>query len=150
METKDPAAPTPPPPPGPVTTPITDPAVLEAIRKWAEQAATEPKPPGAFEQLLSKLKGISAKQWVTLAVTLLVGGGSTWMLKPGVPGNPGPVPHWGGHGPLSTQQRNQPITIDGCSYWLFTIGEPTNANFSASITHMGNCSNFMAHVGWQK
>ena len=152
METKDPTAP-------PPTTPaidVNDPLVREALAKLAagmatEPKATEPKAPSQFAQALTKLKGTSVKQWLTLAATLLAGAGGTWMLKPGAPG---PAVPWGAKGTqsggISIRQSMTDVTVDGCTYKLFTVGESTNANFSASLTHSGTCSNWMAHKSYMQ
>ena len=147
METKDPNAP-------PPTTPaidVNDPLVREALAKLAAGMATEPKAPSQFAQAMTKLKGIGGKQWLTLAATLLAGAGGTWMLKPGAPG---PAVPWGAKGTqsggISIRQSMTDVTVDGCTYKLFTVGESTNANFSASLTHSGTCSNWVAHKSYMQ
>ena len=147
METKDP---TPPPPTTPAID-VNDPLVREALAKLAAGMATEPKAPGQFAQAMTKLKGISVKQWLTLAAALLAGAGGTWMLKPGAPG---PAVPWGAKGTqsggISIRQSMTDVTVDGCTYKLFTVGESSNANFTASLTHSGTCSNWMAHKSYMQ
>ena len=48
---------------------------------------------------------------------------------------------------ISTDQRVIPIGIEGCQYFMITVGDPTNSNFSLSMTHKGNCTN---HIEWQQ
>lgn len=47
--------------------------------------------------------------------------------------------------PPSTRQSLQNISIQGCDYILFTIGEETNSNFAMAITHSGVCTNWAHH-----
>jgi hypothetical protein len=48
------------------------------------------------------------------------------------------------------RQSMLPVMIDGCQYWMLTMGEPTNANWTASLTHSGTCTNWMAHKSYMQ
>lgn len=84
------------------------------------------------EQFLGNWKK-HAKAGALAALGVVVG----WGVKPA----PKPTPVV----PLSTRQAVVPVQLDGCSYWFATFGEATNANWSASLTHSGSCTNWIAH-----
>ena len=78
---------------------------------------------------------------------LAVGGGGTFALKPGAHPSVVVSP---GSAVVPLKQTMVPVVVDSCQYWLFMMGEPTNANFTASLTHSGSCTNWMAHQAYMR
>lgn len=125
------------------------------------QMATEPlpKPPS----LLEALKASPMAKGIGLAALCFAGGaviaplvtpgkqaappaGPVFRLEtaPSNPPLPLPAPA------LSARQSLSTVIVEGCQYILFTVGEPTNANFAMSLCHAGACTNWQAHQAFMK
>lgn len=121
--------------------------------------ATEPplKPPG----LLETLKASPLAKGIGLAALCFAGGAVIApLVAPGKQATPPLVFRLEAtpdHPPLSlptpslsTRQSLSTVNVFGCEYILFTSGEPTNANFSMSLSHAGACTNWQAHQAFMK
>jgi len=107
-----------------------------------------PLPPLLIGRRLRGLLEPLAKNRPLLAglLGLVVGGGGTMAFRP----THHPVVFTPTTTAIALRQTMVPAVVDGCQYWLFMMGEPTNANFTASLTHSGSCTNWMAHQAYMR